>query len=142
MTNYNYFEAVKADVEQWIEDNMDLEHDIECGQFEDMDDIETYLNDTLWTEDSVTGNASGSYTFNRAEAKEFVLADIDTVREALEEFGTDAGTIAEKSLAEDWEYFDVTARCYILGQAIVEVLDDIREDIEEAIAARDAENIA
>lgn len=142
MTNYNYFEAVKAAVEQWIEDNMDLEHGIECGQFEDLDDIEIYLNDTLWTEDSVTGNASGSYTFNRAEAKEFVLADIDTVREALEEFGTDAGTIAEKFLAEDWEYFDVTARCYILGQAITEVLDDIKDDIEDTIAARDAENIA
>lgn len=142
MTNYNYFKAVKADVEQWIEDNMDLEHDIECGQFEDLDEVETYLNDTLWTEDSVTGNASGSYTFNREEAKNYVLADVETVREALEEFGTDAETIAKKFLAEDWEYFDVTARCYILGQAIAEALDDIKDDIEDAIAARDAENIA
>lgn len=139
MTNYNYFEAVKADVEQWIEDNMDLEHDIECGQFEDMDDIENYLNDTLWIEDSVTGNASGSYTFNRAEARENVLADIEAVVEACKEFEVDG---MEKIAAEEWEYLDVTTRCYYLGQAIAEVLDDIKDDIEDAIAARDAENIA
>ena len=137
---YNYLEAVIADVKEWIEYNMDLEHDIITGQFEDRDEIEEYLNDTLFIDDSVTGNASGSYTFNREEAKNYVLADIDTVREALQEFGTDAGTIAEKFLDEDWEYFDVTARCYILGQAIAEVLDELEEDIEAAIAEREADD--
>lgn len=137
---YNYLEAVIADVKEYIEYNMDLEHDIITGQFEDRDEIEEYLNETLWTDDSVTGNASGSYTFNREEAKNYVLADIDTVREALQEFGTDAGTIAEKFLDEDWEYFDVTARCYILGQAIAEVLDELEEDIEAAIAEREADD--
>lgn len=139
-TTYNYLEAVIADVKEWIEDNMDLEHDIITGQFEDRDEIEEYLNDTLFIDDSVTGNASGSYTFNREEAKNYVLADIDTVREALQEFGTDAGTIAEKFLDEDWEYFDVTARCYILGQAIAEVLDELEEDIEAAIETREADD--
>lgn len=139
-TTYNYLEAVIADVKEWIEDNMDLEHDIITGQFEDRDEIEEYLNDTLFIDDSVTGNASGSYTFNREEAKNYVLADIDTVREALQEFGTDAGTIAEKFLDEDWEYFDVTARCYILGQAVAEVLDELEEDIEAAIETREADD--
>lgn len=57
MTNYNYFEAVKADVEQWIQDNMDLENDIITGEFADRDEIEDYLNDRLWTADSVTVTA-------------------------------------------------------------------------------------
>ena len=137
---YNYLEAVIADVKEYIEYNMDLEHDIITGQFEDRDEIEEYLNDTLFVDDSVTGNGSGSYTFNREEAKNYVLADIDTVREALQEFCIDAGTIAEKFLDEDWEYFDVTARCYILGQAIAEVLDELEEDIEAAIAEREADD--
>ena len=137
---YNYLEAVIADVKEYIEYNMDLEHDIITGQFEDRDEVEEYLNDTLFIDDSVTGNASGSYTFNREEAKNYVLADIDTVREALQEFGTDAGTIAEKFLDEDWEYFDVTTRCYILGQAIAEVLDELEEDIEAAIETREADD--
>lgn len=139
MTNNNYLKETIENVKEYIEYNMDLENDILTGEFEDRDAIEEYLNDTLWTADEVTGNASGSYTFNREEAKEKVLADIDTVREALHEFGTDAGTIAERFLDEDWEYFDVTARCYILGQAIAEALDEIEEDIEKAIEARENE---
>ena len=135
----NYLKETIANVKEYIEYNMDIENDILTGEFEDREAIEEYLNDTLWAADEVTGNASGSYTFNREEAKEKVLADIDTVREALQEFGTDAGTIAEKFLDEDWEYFDVTARCYILGQAIAEALDEIEDEIEKAIEARENE---
>ena len=135
----NYLKETIENVKEYIEYNMDIENDILTGEFEDRDAIEEYLNDTLWTADEVTGNASGSYTFNREEAKNNVLADIDTVREALQEFGTDAGTIAERFLDEDWEYFDVTARCYILGQAIAEALDEIEDEIEKAIEARENE---
>lgn len=145
---YNYLNAVIEDVKEWIEYNMDLEHDIITGTFQDRDDIETYLNDTLWTEDSVTGNGSGSYTFNRAEAEEYVTDDTDTVREALKEFCVDAETIAEKFLDGDWKYLDVTARCYVLNWAIAEVLDEIEDEIDAAIEEREemadqaADNIA
>ena len=54
---------------------------------------------------------------------------MDTVTEALREFCVDAETIAEKFLEEDWEYFDVAARCYILGAAISEALDEIEEEV-------------
>ena len=138
-TNYNYLEAVTADVKAWIEDNMDLEFDIMNGNFNDLDEIREHLNDTLWTEDSVTGNASGSYTFNREEAKEYVFGDIEAVAEALREFCTPAEEIAKRFLEEDFEYFDVTARCYYLGQAIDEALDEIAEDIEAAFERRDEE---
>ena len=136
----NYFEQVKADVKTWIEDN---------AYYFDLDDYkgdregaEEWLADNLWTEDSITGNGSGSYTFNREEAKEHVLNDMDTVTEAIREFCDDAITIANHFLNEDWEWFDVTARCYILGQAIAEVLEEIEDDIEEAIERRDAEATA
>lgn len=62
-TTYNYLEAMKQDVKEYIEEN------INATDYEIKEDLEEYLNDTLWTEDSVTGNASGSYTFNRATAK-------------------------------------------------------------------------
>ena len=42
-----------------------------------------------------------------------------------DEFGTSASDIGEKFLDEDWEYFDVSIRCYLLGQAISEVLDEL-----------------
>lgn len=134
--NYNYLEAVKADVRQWMEDN---EYYINMADFSDADDFMEYLNDSMWTDDSVTGNGSGSYTFNSADAKEYVLADTETVREALSEFCCDAAEIGEKFLNEEWEWLDVTARCYCLGLAIGEVIEEIRDNIEEAIEAAHAE---
>lgn len=119
-----YFEQVKKDIENWINDNGDYYFNIEDYRG-DRDGFEEFLNDELWTADDVTGNASGSYTFNREEAKQYVLEDMDTVAEALQEFCTSAEEIAKHFISEDWEWFDVTARCFVLGSAIYEVCEDL-----------------
>ena len=134
---YDYLEAVKADVKQWIEDNMDIENDILNGEFEDKDAIEEYLSDTLWTADSVTGNGSGSYTFSTYEAEENLCHNLDLLGEALREFGNGPEYLIENGA----EAADVTIRCYLLGQAIAEVLEEIEDEIEAAIEAREAEEI-
>lgn len=122
---YNYFEAVKDDVVEYIREEINL------AEYEGRrDDLEEKLNNDLWTVDSVTGNGSGSYTFCRETAKGYVLEDAETVAEALKQFDVDAETIADKFLSQDWEYFDVTARCYELGSAIAEALDEIEEEQE------------
>lgn len=129
--NYDYNSAVLEDVKNYLNNEINLEDEIILeDKYNDLDDIRTGLYDDLWIDDSVTGNASGSYTFNREEAKENVLADMDTVIEALKEFCIEAETIAKKFLAEDWEYFDVTARCYVLGAAIDEALEEREEEIK------------
>jgi hypothetical protein len=119
---YNYLEAMKNDITECINDNINL------ADYADRDELESYLNDELFTEDSVTGNASGSYTFSRAQAQEYVKDNIDLLKDACKEFGTDAATVGEWFLSEDWEKMDVTIRCYLLGQAIAEVLDDMGEE--------------
>lgn len=134
---YDYLEAVKADVKQYIEDNLDIENDILNGEFEDKDAIEEYLNDTLWAADSVTGNASGSYTFNAYEAEENLCHNLDLLGEALREFGNGPEYLIENGA----EAADVTIRCYLLGQAVAEVLEEIEDEIEAAIEAREAEEI-
>ena len=116
---YNYFEAVKADVKEYIKSEIDF-----TDWTENREGLEEELNETLWTEDNVTGNGSGSYTFCRETAKGYVFDNVETVTDALSEFCVDSETIAIKFLHEDWEYFDVTARCYVLGSAINEVLDE------------------
>ncbi len=118
-----YLEQITEDIREYIEDNYTTEELTE--KMEDRYSFEEELNDDLWIDDSVTGNGSGSYTFSRAKAQEYVLNDIDTVQEALREFCVEADTIAKKFLESDWEYFDVTARCYVLGMGISEVLDEI-----------------
>lgn len=120
---YDYLEQVTADVKDYVEQEIDL-----TEWAGNRDGLEEQLNDDLWTCDSVTGNASGSYTFNRIQAQIYVLDGMDELQEAVNEFGIDSETIGKKFLESDWEYFDVTIRCYLLGQAIAAVLDDLEED--------------
>lgn len=117
MTNYNYLEAITDDVMEFIKNEVNLQ------DYNNEDDLIEYLNDTLWTDDSVTGNGSGSYTFNRYKAKEYVVDNMELVAEMADEFGVDNKTLGEKFRDEDWEYFDVSIRCYLLYQAITEAIE-------------------
>lgn len=128
MEKYNYYGAMREDIKDYIAENYTAEELNE--KMLDLDDFSEELSDDLWTVDGVTGNGSGSYTFNRATAKDYILnnpENIDVLREALKEFCVDGDTIAEKFLSEEWEYFDVTIRCYILVSVIYEVLEDLKK---------------
>lgn len=120
---YDYREAMTEDVKEWIKQNIDL-----TEWTEDREGLEQQLNDDLWTADSVTGNGSGSYTFNRVQASLYVLDNMDLLQEAIDEFATDPATVGDKFISEDWEWFDVTIRCYLLGSVISDVLDEMEEN--------------
>ena len=124
MERYDYENAVRADVLEWIRDH--YSNDEITEKLQERDDWEQELNDDLWTADSVTGNASGSYTFNAWEAEENVCHNLDLLGDALEEFGCDMDIM--KSGAEAC---DVTIRCYLLGGAISAALDELEEEREE-----------
>lgn len=128
---YNYLEAMKKDITEYINNEINL------ADYADRDELESSLNDDLFTEDSVTGNASGSYTFSRAQAQEYVKDNIDILKDACEEFGTDAASVGEWFLSDDWEKMDVTIRCYLLGQAIGEALDDMGDELKEAFESEE-----
>lgn len=115
MEKYNYFEAVTNDVKNYIEEN-----NIVITE-DNRNEISEQLHDDLWTVDSVTGNGSGSYTFNAWEAEENLCHNLDLLGEALEEFGCEPGYLAENGA----EAADVTIRCYLLGQAIEAAIDEI-----------------
>lgn len=117
--SYNYMNAMTEDIRNYITENINRE-----DYTEDRDGLEEYLNDTLWTEDGVTGNASGSYYCDAWKAEEALSHNWDLLAEALEEFGQDGTDV----LKEGAEAMDVTIRCYLLGQAIAEVLDDLDSD--------------
>ena len=123
MKKYDYMEAMIEDIRNYINENIDAE------AVEDLDELEEQLNEDLWTVDSVTGNGSGSYTFDSAQARECVLENIDLLREAYDEFDTDAAAIGKQFLNEDWEAMDVTIRCYLLRRAISEALADFAFDV-------------
>lgn len=118
MEKYNYLEAVKEDVKNYIE-----EHEIKVTA-DNRVEVEEHLNDELFINDSVTGNASGSYTFNAWRAEENLCHNLDLLKEALGAFCCALSTL------DSAESCDVTIRCYLLGQAIAEVLDEMEEEEE------------
>lgn len=132
---YDYYANVKDDVLSYIND------EIRPGEYWDRDELESYLNDELFCDDSVTGNGCGSYTRNRSQAKEYVLDNTDLLKESIEEFdGKDK--LIDWFFDDDYESMDVTIRCYVLGSCINDALDEIdrkyndfygvdREDDEE-----------
>ena len=113
MEKYNYLEAVKSSVRDYIENEIDT-------NIYTRDELEEMLNDDMFTVDSVTGNASGSYTFSTWKAEENLCHNLDLLQEALAEFGCGVDYIEKGA-----EACDVTIRCYLLGQAIGEVLTEI-----------------
>lgn len=124
MKRYDYENAVREDVLDWIREHYSADEITE--KLQERDDWEQELNDDLWTADSVTGNASGSYTFNAWEAEENVCHNLDLLGEALEEFGSDMDVLKNGA-----EACDVTIRCYLLGGAISAALDELEEEREE-----------
>lgn len=119
---YDYYEAVKKDVLKYIEENVDME-------ITDFDELENHLADDLWAEDSVTGNASGSYTFSRAEAQEHVEDNKDLIREMCYEFCNEQETM-QHWFDDEYEAIDVSLRCYVLNSAISAALEELREAAE------------
>ena len=125
---YNYLEQVTSDAKEAV-----LEHMNEWN-FNNRDELEQIANDVLWTDDSVTGNASGSYYFNAWKAEEAICHNGDLLKEAIDEFGGDTDILRQGA-----ESCDVIIRCYLLVQAIGAALDELEEEGKISYPADDEE---
>ena len=109
---YNYREELKQNI-------LDA---ITSGEYTSNEYDELY--DSMWIDDSITGNGSGSYTFDREQAKQYVLDNMTLAVEAFKEFDcTDKFT--QNLIDNDYESIDVTIRCYLLGECLQEVTESI-----------------
>lgn len=108
---YDYEAAVKSDIRDYLK-----EHDVE-GRIDE--DLRQKLEDDMFVCDSVTGNASGSYTFNTWQAEENLSHNWDLIGECAEHFG-----IEDTSLSKGAEYWDSSIRCYLLNRCLTEVVDE------------------
>jgi molybdenum cofactor biosynthesis enzyme MoaA len=121
MERYNYLEEMAIDIIEYIKDNYTNEEIIE--KLESRDEWAQELHADLWTVDSVTGNASGSYYCNSWKAEEAIAHNLDLLGEALEEFCDDCNALQKGA-----EWCDVTIRCYLLYRAIENALDELEEE--------------
>lgn len=120
---YDYREEVRNDVIEQVKDGY-KENSLRLYKEEGRDALEQYLNEELWIDDQVTGNASGSYTFNTWEAGKNLCCNLSLLAEACDEFGQDVGEAVKRGA----EYCDVTIRCYLLGGAISEAIDELEKE--------------
>ena len=118
MEKYDYRECLREDIITYIE-----ERGIKVTT-DNRDEIQDELYDDMFVSDCVTGNASGSYTFNAWRAEENICHNMDLLKDACFEFGCEPKF-------DSAEWCDVTIRCYLLGEVLCEVLDEIEEEVEE-----------
>lgn len=123
---YNYYGAMKSDLNDYVMPEIDFEDMTAYGElFVDKDELKEVLEEQLWCADEITGNGSGSYTFNTQLAKNFVLDNFNLVRDMAWHFGVPSDEIGERILSEEWEWFDVCIRCSILSEVVAEWVDEI-----------------
>lgn len=116
---YNYLEAIKDDVTEYIKSEFKNPEELK-DSYSTKEEMVDFFDSRLWAEDSVTGNASGSYTFDAYLAEEYLCHNMDLLREALIEFGC-----SNSLLGDGAENLDVSLRCYLLRDAISEVVDEL-----------------
>ena len=128
MGKYNYQQAMRDDVMDYIKENYPKEElKNHLSTFSKKCDFMEQLHDEMWVCDSITGNASGSYTFNTWKAEENLCHNLDLLKDALDEFGGDYSIALDKGA----EYCDVTIRCYLLSTTILDSLDIIKDELED-----------
>lgn len=115
---YNYEESLYDDITDVIKEAYP---DYKDRIGEDREAFQEELYDDFFVNDRVTGNGSGSYTFDSLKAGEYLAGNWDLLADAIEEFGSDGAEL----LRQGPEACDVTVRCYLLGQVLDKVLDDL-----------------
>lgn len=127
MERYDYEQAVRKDLAEYIRDRARTNG----WSADDLEKNRDTLYDDAFVSDSVTGNASGSYTFSTWQAEENICHNSDLIQEVIEEFGAPN---ADRLYSA--EYWDVSIRCLMLGR----VFDDVFEEVLSGMESQDEED--
>ena len=111
MTIQEYKEELKQDILEYAKE-------VCTGE-----SLEQFRED-CWTADCVTGNGSGSYTFNSKQAEENIkdLIFSDELLRMFQDFGYDRIPFEKGP-----EYIDVSIRCFLLDEVIAENEEEIKD---------------
>lgn len=116
-----YIEETKENAKEYIKENWKYLKDKTREE----------VQDDLFIADTVTGNGSGSFTFNTYDAQQNVSELIfdEYFINALEwGFGQNLGELVQKGA----EVIDVTARCLALYEFdLDEIIEEVKEEQEE-----------
>jgi hypothetical protein len=131
---YDYKEAIKQDIREYLNDNGEIDSDTDFRELENqLDKLPPIELWSIFHNDSVTGGYSRSYTFDQKTAKEHINGNIDLLqRLCFEAYYTSDELFDLFMDDEEWEAADTNIRIMLLPECLHEVLEEKREELEEA----------
>ena len=117
---YDYRSHILQDCKERINELMD-DGTISPDQYLDRDEIIDKLSDMFWTDDSVTGNGSGSYTFSTWKAAIYLSHNYETLAKVMEDWDV---PLTYERLAE-YERNDALIRTYMYNEVLPEAVDSV-----------------
>lgn len=109
---YNYLQEETKDIIDYIKNELTFTNHLDLlasGKQQAAED----LNEKLFNVDSVTGNGSGSYTFNTLQAEKNLIGNWEVLRAAIDELDPCFDAIHKGA-----EACDILIRIYLLPTAI------------------------
>lgn len=131
MEQYDYLKNMENDINDYINENggmLGLIQENNYKNCKDENDLADALNDSLFKDSNITGFAQESYTCDTWKAEENLCHNLDLLKEACDAFGENISDLIGKSA----DLCDVTIRCYLLPQAISNVLSERIDELDEA----------
>lgn len=112
MQIYDYRQHVAEDIAEYLQDNYpqinkDTIRNISFDEFYDV------LYDRLINVDYITGNGSGSYTFNTVQAEQNLVGNWNLLEEAVAELAPHANILSKGA-----EWCDVLLRIWVLSSSL------------------------
>jgi hypothetical protein len=135
MNTYDYLANVKSDIFDYILEKYSSANEFLSLCNSDPEGVEEELEDELWTADSVTGNGTGSYTMSSLKASQNLVGNWGLIQDVIDEFG-----LPEKDKIADPEFWDVSIRCYLLSDALGEVIKFIKRHYTPSGELKDDED--
>lgn len=117
--SYHYRTEMKQDILDYINRNITLD------DWEFRTDLEDYLYNELWADDSITGNGEKYYD-TESYCESCLAYNLDLMMEACEEFGIDMKSLLQHYHDGDLARFlDCMIRCYLFVDTLHDVLNEI-----------------
>lgn len=124
----NYYDEIKNDILEALKEDKEARNILQSEN--DKDDIYYELVDRFFVDDSITGNASGSYYFSSYKSRIHCYNFFRDVFEALEDYDY------KKELQKFKTFVDLVAEGYLNIENMTldyELLDEVDEDEKYAI---------
>jgi len=120
-----YVELVKKSLEDNKETILELLKEKEVDLYDEQEVSDTIVENFTYS-DEITGNGSGSFTFNTNEAKNIVSENIDDIVTILNELDYNVNEkVGEAFIEGGWEELDVIARSFVLSQSATEFAEEL-----------------